>query len=87
VHFPPATVEDFIAEILFGSVPMVVPSESAIGRAVVYRRAENDPPMSGVITRVAPRRLFVRLGSQSYSMAVDPAELEFIARRRSDVVG
>jgi hypothetical protein len=65
---------------------VVVPSESAIGRAVVYRHGENDPPVTGVITRVAPRRLFVRLGSQPYSMAVDPAELEFIARRRSDAV-
>ena len=65
---------------------MVVPNESAIGRAVLYRHGENDPPMTGVITRVAPRRLFVRLGNQPYSMAVDPAELEFIARRRSDAV-
>ena len=65
---------------------MVVPSESAIGRAVIYRHGEDDPPMTGVITRVAPRRLFVRLGNQPYSMAVDPAELEFIARRRSDAV-
>lgn len=63
---------------------MVVPSESAIGRAVVYRHGENGPPVTGVITRVAPRRLFVRLGSQSYSVAVYPAELDFIARRRSD---
>ena len=65
---------------------MIVPSESALGRAVLYRHGENDPPMTGVITRVAPRRLFVRLSSQPYSMAVDPAELEFIARRRSDAV-
>ena len=65
---------------------MIVPSESALGRAVLYRHGENDPPMTGVITRVAPRRLFVRLGSQPYSMAVYPAELEFIARRRSDAV-
>jgi hypothetical protein len=42
--------------------------------------------MTGVITRVAPRRLFVRLGSHPYSMAVYPAELQFIARRRSDAV-
>ena len=65
---------------------MVVPSESAIGRAVIYRHGEDDPPMTGIITRVAPRRLFVRLGNQLYSMAVYPAELEFIARRRSDAV-
>ena len=65
---------------------MVVPSESAIGRAVVYRHGEDDPPMTGIITRVAPRRLFVRLGSHPYSMAVYPAELQFIARRRSDAV-
>jgi hypothetical protein len=42
--------------------------------------------MTGIITRVAPRRLFVRLGSHPYSMAVYPAELQFIARRRSDAV-
>jgi hypothetical protein len=65
---------------------MVVPSESAIGRAVVYRRGEDGPPMTGIITTVGPRRVFVRLGSQPYSMAVYPAELEFIARRRSDAV-
>jgi hypothetical protein len=65
---------------------MVVPSESAIGRAVVYRRGEDDPPMTGIITTVGPRRVFVRFGSQPYSMAVYPAELEFIARRRSDAV-
>jgi hypothetical protein len=63
---------------------MVVPSKSAIGRAVVYRRGEDGPPMTGIITTVRPRR--VRLGSQPYSMAVYPAELEFIARRRSDAV-
>ncbi|MBT1516602.1 hypothetical protein KIP88_39965 [Bradyrhizobium sp. SRL28] len=42
--------------------------------------------MTGIITTVGPRRVFVRLGSQPYSMAVYPAELEFIARRRSDAV-
>ena len=65
---------------------MVVPSESAIGRAVVYRHGEDDPPVTGIITRVAPRRMFVRLVSHPYSMAVYPAELEFFARRRSDTV-
>ena len=43
--------------------------------------------MTGIITRVAPRRVFVRLTSQPFSVAVYPAELEFIARRRSDAVG
>ena len=66
---------------------MVVPSESAIGRAVVYRCGEDDPPVTGIITRVAPRRVFVRLASQPYSVAVYPADLRFIARRRSDAVG
>ena len=42
--------------------------------------------MTGIITTVGPRRVFVRLGSQPYSMAVYPAELEFIARRRSDAL-
>ncbi|UPJ52514.1 hypothetical protein IVB30_14875 [Bradyrhizobium sp. 200] len=57
---------------------MVVPSESTIGRAVVYRRGEDDPPMTGIITTVAPRRVFVRLGSKPYSVAVSPVELDFI---------
>jgi hypothetical protein len=65
---------------------MVVPSESAIGRAVVYRRGEDGPAVTGIITTVGPRRVFVRLGSQRYSMAVFPAELEFIARWRSDAL-
>jgi hypothetical protein len=65
---------------------MIVPNEAAIGRAVVYRRDEVDPPLTGVITTVGLRRVFVRLGGQPYSMAVYPAELEFIARRRSDAV-
>jgi hypothetical protein len=63
---------------------MKVPSECALGRLVIYRGGSDDPPATGVITRVAPRRVFVRLGSDAYSTAVDPAELGFIARRRSD---
>jgi hypothetical protein len=65
---------------------VIVPSETALGRAVIYRSGNDDLPRTGVITRVAPRRVFVRLGSDAYSMAVDPAELDFIARRRSDRV-
>jgi hypothetical protein len=65
---------------------MVVPSESAIGRAVVYRRGEDGPAVTGIITTVRPRRVFVHLGSQRYGMAVYPAELEFIARRQSDAL-
>ena len=63
---------------------MILPSESALGRLVIYKGGSDDPPTTGVITRVSPRRVFVRLGSRPYSMAVDPAELDFIARRRGD---
>jgi hypothetical protein len=51
---------------------MVVPSESAIGRAVVYRRGEDGPAVTGIITTVRLRRVFVHLGSQRYGMAVYP---------------
>jgi hypothetical protein len=63
---------------------VILPSESAPGRLVIYKGGSDDPPTTGVITRVSPRRVFVRLGSRPYSMAVDPAELDFIARRRGD---
>ena len=63
---------------------MILPSESALGRLVTYNGGSDEPPTTGVITRVSPRRVFVRLGSQPYSMAMDPAELDFIGRRRTD---
>jgi hypothetical protein len=56
---------------------MLVPNEAAIDRAVVYRRDGDGPPISGVITTVAPRRVFVRLGGKPCSVAVSPVALDF----------
>ena len=55
---------------------MIVAKEADIGRRIIYRRPEG-PPLTGVITTVAQRRVFVRLGSRSYSVAVSPSELDF----------
>lgn len=56
---------------------MIVAKEADIGRCIIYRRHEG-PPLTGVITTVAQRRVFVRLGSRPYSVAVSPAELDYI---------
>ena len=60
---------------LFGEDPMIVAKKADVGR-LIHRRDEG--PLTGVITTVAQRRVFVRLGSKPYSVAVSPVELEFI---------
>ncbi|MGY2906991.1 hypothetical protein ACVWVY_006012 [Bradyrhizobium sp. URHC0002] len=56
---------------------MIVLREAAIGRSIVYRREEGEP-QTGVITSISLRRAFVQFGGQPYSVAVSPAELDFI---------
>ena len=48
-----------------------------VGCLIIHRRDEG-PHLTGVITTVALRRVFVRLGSKPYSLAVSPVELDFI---------
>jgi hypothetical protein len=63
--------------------PMVVASEADIGRCIIYHRHEG-PPITGVITMVAARRVFVRLASKPYSVAVSPVELDFIEAQETN---
>jgi hypothetical protein len=51
--------------------------DADIGRRIIYRRHE-APPLTGVITTLAARRVFVRLGSRPYNLAVSPVELDLI---------
>jgi hypothetical protein len=55
---------------------MIVAKKADIGRCIIYRCPEG-PPMTGVITAVAARRVFVRLGNKTYSVAVSPVELDY----------
>src|SRR5690348_4071352 len=59
LHFPAAPVGDLIAGRSSSlEAPMILPSESALGRLVTYNGGSDEPPTTGVITRVAPRRVF-----------------------------
>ena len=57
------------------------PDETDIGRQVIRREYVGGPVEIGIITSFNSEYVFVRYGSDAYSKATAPHELEFQSRK------